>query len=484
MLTPFAPSPGLDSDDTSFSAQGRWSDGNNVRFHNGQPQVVGQYEKVFSDALTFPNTLFAFTRSGATNLAIGTQDNGFLISTNNASPVDRSPASVPTSVGFWAFAAWGSTLLAVPTGGTLYEQSGTSAATAVAASPDNITTMLVTSQRQVLAFGCNEEVSGTFNGLCIRGSDLEDYTDWTTTSTNNAFEHILDGVGVIMGAALVGDYVAVWTNTSLYMGQFIGDPGQAYRFDKVDDDCGLIGQRAVTVAGGAAYWVDNNLNLRLWSPGALVQTVPCPVSRSFNIFSYGVARNNFVICHVPKFNEIWICCRGGANSLNIAVSLKDGTWFKSDIPILMMISSDLLYHPSGVASSTYFSDGIYVYGAECNGAVTAEGPTSWFLQSSEYYLDNSRRRIMVRGVIPDFAILSSANDTTNDAAVTLTLTLRDRPQSTAVTKTYTIAAHATKKDFRASGKIAAVKLSGSSASSNREMRIGKLLFDVVPMGER
>jgi hypothetical protein len=65
--------------------------------------------------------------------------------------------------------------------------------------------MLVTPQRQVLAFGCNEKLSGNFDALFVRGSDLEDYADWTTTSTNNAFEHI-DGPGSIVTARMVGNY--------------------------------------------------------------------------------------------------------------------------------------------------------------------------------------------------------------------------------------------------------------------------------------
>src|SRR5687768_16705859 len=40
-LTPFSPPPGLNSDDTTFSAEGRWADASNVRFYNGKPQVIG-----------------------------------------------------------------------------------------------------------------------------------------------------------------------------------------------------------------------------------------------------------------------------------------------------------------------------------------------------------------------------------------------------------------------------------------------------------
>ena len=71
-----------------------------------------------------------------------------------------------------------------------------------------------------MAFGCNEEASGVFNPRCIRFSDIEDPTDWTSTATNNADEFILQGSGIIVGAQLVGDYIFVWTNNEMYLGTY------------------------------------------------------------------------------------------------------------------------------------------------------------------------------------------------------------------------------------------------------------------------
>ena len=98
----------------------------------------------------------------------------------------------------------------------------------VANAPTEVTYALASPQRQILAFGCNEEVSNDFNPLCIRGSDIENITDWTTTATNNAFEHILDATaGRIVTARFIGPYVAIWTDVSLYIGEFLGQPDPA-----------------------------------------------------------------------------------------------------------------------------------------------------------------------------------------------------------------------------------------------------------------
>src|SRR5207253_11516396 len=109
-------------------------------------------------------------------------------------------------------------------------------------------------QRQVMAFGCNEEISGDVNPLCIRFSDIENPEDWTTTPTNNAGEVILKGGGRLVGARAVGPYILAWTDNALYMGTFVGDPSQTWRFDQIGRNCGLMGPNAAVVVGQTAYW--------------------------------------------------------------------------------------------------------------------------------------------------------------------------------------------------------------------------------------
>jgi hypothetical protein len=105
---------------------------------------------------------------------------------------------------------------------------------------------------------------------------------------------------------------------------------------------------------------------------------------------------------------------------------------------------------------------------------TVDGTTDSYIQSADFYLDESQRRTMIRHCIPDFEYQTTA--------VSLRLYMRDRPQSSAVTKgPYLLEATDTKRDFRASGKIAAMRL---TTSANTGWRLGKLLFDVVPLGER
>lgn len=484
MLVPFAPPPGLNSDDTTFAAEGRWADGDNVRFRLGRPETIGGATGKFDLGAISAVDLFAFTRSGTATVVYGTGSEVY-VGTALSSATQRLNLGGVNS-GF-SFAAWGSTLLAAAYGEKLYDQSGTSSGAEVTEAPDRIDAgILVTPERQVLAFATNE-VGGTWNGLCIRGSDLEDYSSsgsWTPTSSNNAFEHILDGPGAIICARQVGPYVAVWTTAALYLGTFVGDPSQTYRFDRIADVPAPVSPRSVASHNGVTYWMGRDLHLRAWVPGGQPQIVPCPIIRDVwenGPLDIGEHEFSFLFANTA-FEEIWFFYPHGLSdpvTKYIAYSIAESAlaqrpvWFRGTLARTAMLDSELVRAIDTTA-------GLSVLGCDSDGEVYLHENESGnisgaYIQSADFYLDDSRRRMMIRGIIPDFE--------EQDGAVSLTLFVRDRPMSSATTKgPYSIAAAATKKDFRASGKIVSAKF--SVASANSRFRLGKPLFDVVPMGER
>ena len=50
-LTKLQIAPGIDKQNTEYGAEGKWVDGDNVRFRYGLPEKIGGWEKVTSDAL-------------------------------------------------------------------------------------------------------------------------------------------------------------------------------------------------------------------------------------------------------------------------------------------------------------------------------------------------------------------------------------------------------------------------------------------------
>lgn len=507
MLAPLTPPPGLNQDDSSFSRPGVWRDGSNVRFEKGMPEVIGGW----SDALN-GSTLTGVCRNafawrnngGLINIAFGTHSRlqvyqgSVLASITPSGLIEGSVDTSGTEPGWgtgtwgsgtwgdpqstyyartWSFSTYGEKLIANPRGGTIYEWDGDTAvlATAVSNAPSVVTCALVTAERQLLAFGCNEESSGNFNSRCIRGSNIEDITDWTTGPTDNAFEHILEGGGNIITARIVGAFVVVWTDQGVHLGQFIGDPGQAYRFDLIADQCGVIGPNAVTVLGETALWVGRDGQFWVWSIGGVPQPLMCPIQKDFVDNFVSAQKEKICAVTLAEFGEVWFFYPdsrdGTENSRYLVYCVEESrnaqmpVWFHGTLERTGTIDTGANSYPIWADSSgnAFYHE----YGTTANGS-----SLSWSIQTSDQYLNEDRRSMMLRSFVPDFQ--------NQDGDVTLTLYVRDYPMSAATTKgPYTIATSDVKKDLRASGRIVAAKFSGTAAT-----RIGKPAFDTVPTGAR
>jgi hypothetical protein len=346
--------------------------------------------------------------------------------------------------------------------------------------------MVVTASRQVMVGGCNEETSGTFNQSCIRWCDIEDYADWTTTATNNAGEHILEGGDAIIAIRNIGSYVAVWTETGLHLGQYLGDPGQTFIFDRVATGCGLANPNAVVVHNAEAWWVDRALNLWRFSIGSSPTRVPCPISRDIADNAQPIP-SRAAVGYLRRYNEVWVLyddsrdtgAPTAENSRYFAFCVEESArqqrpiWFQGqfarsaflDSPTVGADGSLSQYKSAALMGDT--NGDIYLHD------IDSIVPTSAHIQTADQYLDEGRRRIHIHGIIPDFERQSGD--------VSLSLLCRSYPQGDVTTKgPYTLADEADKKDFRASGMIVAAKVSASDAS----FRVGRPIFKAVTGGER
>ncbi|WP_332763913.1 hypothetical protein [Phenylobacterium sp.] len=373
----------------------------------------------------------------------------------------------------WALAAWGANLLANPRGGTIHawtNATGTPAAP-LANAPANVSHMLVAPQDMVFALGCNEEVSGVFNPLCIRHSGVRANTVWNTSNSTTAREYILPGGGRIVGGRAAGRYVLVWTNHALFLGDFVGSLQQPWRFERVGDKCGLIGPNAVVVVGQRAFWIGPDLQFYTYAIGGAVEPLECPIREAFADNLTPAQADKIMAASISAFTEVrWDYPDGRdgtENSRYLLLNIKDGSWSRGIMARTAFVDAGPSDFPIGVTA------GGAIFWHE-RGQSADGSAFSWFIKTADQYLSEDRL-MMVRGVWPDLA--------DQVGPVWITVESRLKPQGDVTTKgPYSMAVGDDKTDLRANGRLFNVTLAGNSAPTYT--RLGRLAFDVAPTSMR
>lgn len=513
MRVALEPPAGLVSDDTTFASEGVWEDGNNVRFVRGRPQTIRGWVKQFNDTLTgVCRNVLAWTENTAgTNIAFGSHSALQVYVAGNlyditpaglaAGNTDASGSQAGWGSGTWgtstwsttdatyyprtwSLGVWGGTLVACPRGGTLYQWSNNTSTDALAVSnaPTEITAILVTPQRQVLAFGCTPFGGSGIDPLTVRGCAIEDLTTWEPLSTNTAFEDVLEGGGRLITARMVGDYIFAWSDNAVYMGEYTADTTQLYRWTTIGKNCGIVGQNAVAVYKQRAFWWSPDGQVRSCAPGEPVQIVPCPIRNDFADNADVSQISKMVGTTIAQHDEVWFfypdsrdASEGvGEQSRYLAMSLAETdqegnpAWFRGEMARTAFCDAGVQTYPMGVT----YAGTVYQHenGNDADGAAL-----DWHIKSADQYIGNGEQCLQFQGIWPDF------EDQQGD--VELTVYVREYPQSTAVTKgPYTLSEGASKKDFRASGRVAAIKFAASTEPSFA--RLGKPTFQAVTTGLR
>ncbi|MDO8380519.1 hypothetical protein [Phenylobacterium sp.] len=502
MRIPLDIPPGLNGDDSSFAAAGRWADASNVRFHRGRPQVIGGWERLMDSSVTglcrsvLPWTdraavlniafgthsklqvfkgggLYDVTPAGlAAGLVDGTGGQGFgtgAYSTGNWS----EPSSGDYFPRTWSLAAWGENLLACPRDGGIYSWTNNTAAAsaALANAPARVTHMLVAPTDQVFALGCNEEVSGTFNPLCLRHSSVRNNTEWETTASTTAREYILPGGGRIVAGRVIGPYLLIWTSHALFLGSFVGSLTQPWRFDRVGETCGLIGPNAAVVVGQQAFWLGPDLQFYRYVLGGAPEALPCPIREGLADNLAASQGDKIVASSSSAFSEIRFdypdAREGAENSRYLLMSLADGAWSRGIMARTAMIDAGPSQFPIGVdpGGAAYWHE---------RGASADGGGFAWFVESADQLLA-PEATAMVRGLWPDMA--------DQVGPVSVSITSRFTPQGEETTKgAYSMAPGADRVDLRMTGRMFRVRFAGGSAPT--ACRIGRPVFDIAPAGSR
>jgi len=375
----------------------------------------------------------------------------------------------------WSFGAWGGELIGAPRGGTIYHWANDTGAKAVPVknAPAKVKAVLVSHTDQVFALGCNEEASGLYNPLCIRHSGIRRLNEWTTLTPEDstAREYILPGGGEIVSGRNMGPYILVWTTNALFVGYYAANLAQPWKFERVAENCGLIGPNAAVVVGQRAVWLGPDMQFRIYNFGGQPEIIPCPIRHDFAANLTPSQADKIVASSVSRFGEVrfdYPDVRDGfENSRYVVVSLQTGLWTRGVMARTAMVDAGPSENPIGVApdGSIYWHE----RGQSADGA-----PLSWHAETGELYLDPNTS-VMIRSLWPDVA--------GQVGPWNLTLITRRRPNGRPrVVGPKAFASTTEKVDLRVDGRLFRLRLSG--ASSPAAGRLGTLVFDTVRTSSR
>lgn len=399
----------------------------------------------------------------------------------------------------WSLDNWGQVLVASPSNGPVYEWTPTSSgpnipvgigndAARISNAPTNSIGMFVAMpQRQMVCYGSNlnsatggaTPVWGTQDPLLVNWSDVDDYTVWTASTTNQAGSFRIASGSRIVGGIQAPLQAYLWTDIEMWAMNYIGYP-LVYGFTKLGVGCGLLARRGAAKIGPNIYWIGQNGFFVF--DGSAVRPLQCNVwDQIFNSSIDAGLDLNYAdaVFAAPNshFNEIfWFYPTVGSNGVvtsyvkyNIVDNVWDyGTWNRtawedqgvggiSYGPIAVSGASQLLLEHE--ASNN--DDGV---------ALDSYVQTGWFK------LSEGSNFISLYRILPDFILSSGA---TAQITVQMIDYLGDTPTTFGP---YSITSSTDFIIVRGRGRFANIKF--ESSDLNSFWRLGKFLAQIQPAGRR
>ena len=375
----------------------------------------------------------------------------------------------------WSLDNWGQDLVACPSNGSLYYwaspiSAGTPAikitGTGVPASAAGI--FVAMPQRQLVAFGADGG-SGQ-DPLLICWSDVNDFTSWTATATNQAGSFRLSSGAEIVGGIQAQQNGLIWTDIELWSFQYLGYP-LVYGFNKVGIGCGLLSMRGVAKVASRVLWISSNGFFAFDGNG--VAPLPCSVwdfvfnniDRTYNdaVFAASNSYFNEVSWYFPTVGS------GGQVTSYVKINTVDGSWDYGLLSRTAWTDQSVLGAPIGTDYSGYLQQHETSFNMD-GSPIDAWAETGWF------DIGDGTFTVFVERLLPDF-ILSPG------ATVLLTVKAVDYVGDTPRTYgPFTITSGTQYVVVRARGRFACLRV--ESKTSNTFWRLGDVLYISSPAGRR
>ena len=408
-------------------------------------------------------------------LPIGLDDTMFLVGYGTgqygAGPYGQGQApaySTPARV--WSVDNWGENMIASPIGGAIYQwvaSSGTTVRAVILANAPTINShvLVAVPQQQVVALGT--DVSGTFDPLLIKFSDIGNNTVWTASSTNQAGSYRLPRGSAIVGGLAAPQQILVWTNEGLWLMQYINQP-LIYSFLQIGFGCGLIAPLACAAAAGQVFWMGPG---NFYAYTGTVRVLPCTIwDDVFGDMNQDQAIKFFAGVN-SQFNEVWFFyCSSESTEIDRYAKFNwiENSWDGGTMVRTSWEDKTVLADPIGAAINGYLMS--HESGVDDDGAAMLSTSRSGYVDLAE-----GEAFIFVNRMIPDF--------NTFVGPLTITIYLTDYPNdSPRALGPFTVQSGTEFFTFRGRARQAALEVTSNVIGGN--YRFGAIRHDGRPDGRR
>lgn len=369
----------------------------------------------------------------------------------------------------WFFGRYGSHLLALPSGGTLYEwdqPNNDERAIAVTNAPASARAMFVTSERFPVMLG-------TTTPMTIQWPDQDDITDWTPAEANTANSRALqNGNKIIAGSPLTEQVNLIWTDTSLYLMQYTGSQF-VYDTRLVSDACGLLGPAGFCTALGTGYWI-SKAGFLMYQGGIIVMPRSDEI-RDFVLKGLAEQYAFRIWCgYNPKFHEVWWGYPDAGNTepnRYVMVNLSSFDWSTGTLARTAMSS-----HASAVGGPVMAGTDSFIYRHESGLNDADGGAIVSYIETGIVAVSGPGRDTEFFSFIPDFTRQAG------DVSVELNMYELPRSPDPVDSATLTVGEADLEVETRLNGRYATMKVTSNAVDG--DIRIGIPQLDPEPGGER
>jgi hypothetical protein len=312
-----------------------------------------------------------------------------------------STPGTPVTTTDWTLDNFGQDLIACPAGGAIYYwQPGGQLQNAQIVGGNgplvNSGIFVAMPERQIIAYGSSFTLSP--DPLLVRWCDIEDFTQWNATPTNQAGSYRIPTGSKIVAGIQGPQQGLLWTDLDMWAMQYVGAPF-VYGFNKIGSNCGAVSRHCTGQLNGAIFWMSQKQFFM--SMGSGPQSIPCPI---WDVIFQNINTSYLskVCCAVnSQFNEVtWYYPSASSteNDSYVKYNTVLQQWDYGSLGRTAWIDQSVLGPPIGAGSDNYLYQ--HEIGNDAASGTTTTAMLSSF-QTGFFQLNEADNLIFIDQIWPD-----------------------------------------------------------------------------------